>query len=55
MTLQTTRTGLAVEDLMTGTPEDFLRPIAHEAFSRSVPEHDVLPLVQRIDPIRRLR
>jgi hypothetical protein len=55
MTLQTARTWLAVEDLMTGTPENFFSSIAQDAFSRSIPEHDALPLVQRIDPIRSLR
>src|SRR5262249_45168738 len=54
MTLQTPRTGLAVEDLVTGTTDNFLSPVAQQALSRSVPEHDALPLVQRIYPIRGL-
>jgi hypothetical protein len=55
MTLQTTRTWLASEDLTTGTTNDFIRRIAQDAFSRSVPEHDALRLVQRIHAIRGLR
>src|SRR5262249_1400101 len=54
MTLQTTRAWLALKDLVTGTPNDFLRTVAQHTLSRSVPEHDALRLVKGIHPIRGL-
>src|SRR5436309_13460795 len=55
MTLQTTRAWLTIEDFVTGMPKNFLSTIPEQALSRSVPEHDALPLVQCIHAICSLR